>query len=205
MAEAQNTPLPQRIAIGVAVVVLLVGGLGLALGWFDGAGDEPEPEAAATPSAGPTTVPEPGDVDGWFPFTREEFAEAGATAQEFAAAYTTQDYTKPAERHAEPLVELATDEYAAQLKSDSGAAGLRADLAEDGTRTKGRASVKEVLRYSGSSVVIVVDVQTTTKDKDGQSEDGESYAVTLVPEGGGWKVHSFQPADVGQDGDLTTG
>ncbi|MBB6173421.1 hypothetical protein HNR23_003481 [Nocardiopsis mwathae] len=213
----------QRLFFGVLVVVLVAFGIYLSVGGFSGgSGDDPgdaagqdqsqaqgRPEpggggvdvpATAPPSPIPMTATEDMQVLDWFPLDEDELKAAAATAQGFAAAYGTIDYSKSPEEYFKAMQDLATKEYAKTLAQSSGAAGLWEELAEKEAVAEGRAEVKKLRSFDKNSVVFVVKTQSITEDDDGFEEDLGDFAVTVVKKGGEWQVYDFQPADAGNLG-----
>ncbi|ASU82540.1 hypothetical protein CDO52_06865 [Nocardiopsis gilva YIM 90087] len=211
----------QRLFFGALVVVLVAFGIYLSLGGFsDGGNGREEPTgrdqargesgptgqgadipATVPPSPIPTTATKDMQVLEWLPLSEDEVKAAAATAQGFAAAYGTIDYSKSPEEYYKSMQELATKNYAKTLAKSSGATSLWEEMAEKKAVAEGRADVKLLQSIDKDSVVFVVKVQSITEDKDGFKEDLGDFAVTVVKKGGEWQVFDFQPADAGNRGD----
>ncbi|GAA2011386.1 hypothetical protein GCM10009799_44540 [Nocardiopsis rhodophaea] len=211
----------QRLFFGALVVVLVAFGIYLSLGGFNGGGDDGQEssrreqaqgqsdsidqgvDAPATvpPSPIPTTATEDMKVLEWLPLSEDEVKAAAATAQGFAAAYGTIDYSKSPEEYYKAMEELATKNYAKTLAQSSGATSLWEEMAKKKAVAEGRADVKTLQSIDEDSAVFVVKAQSITEDEDGFREDLGDFAVTVVKKGGEWKVYDFQPADAGNRGD----
>lgn len=208
----------QRVVFGVLVVVLVAFGVYLSIGGFGG-GDERDAEgqgqqaggeqggganagapATAAPSPIPTTDVQDIQVLDLLPLEEDELKAAAATAQGFAEAYGTVDYTGPREDYFSSLEGLAAPEYAETLAQSSGAGALWDEMAEKETVAEGRADVQSIRSFSENSVVFVVTAQSIVQNADGADEDLGDYAVTVQKDGGQWEVYDFQPADAGNLG-----
>ncbi|WP_017556587.1 hypothetical protein [Nocardiopsis baichengensis] len=208
----------QRFVFGALVVVLVAFGIYLSVGGFGGDEDQaqsgqeqraggsdtdradPGGPATAMPSPIPTTAVEDMQVLDWLPFDEDELKAAAATAQGFAEAYGTIDYSAPREDYFASLEELAASDYADSLAQSSGAGALWEEKAEQETVAQGRADVRSIRSFSEESIVFVVTAQSIVRDDDGADEDLGDYAVTVQKDGGQWVVYDFQPADAGNLG-----
>jgi hypothetical protein len=195
----------QRVILGLLVVVLI--GFGVYL-YVSASGDDPEDEATpeeqdeeAAPLPLPVTDTEDLEFFDWLPFSEEEFLEAGVVAREFTAAYGTFDATEGEEAAAERLGEWATEDFAEFLRQSSGAGARQEELADSETVAEGRAEVEGIRHFDADSIVFVVQAQSIAEDSDGAEESLGDFAVTVVEEGGAWRVHDFQPADAGDWGE----
>ncbi|NYI97833.1 hypothetical protein HNR12_004110 [Streptomonospora nanhaiensis] len=208
----------QRLLFGVLVVVLVVFGVYLSTGgWRDGGDDGAEADNApesgqdeaggaansdvVPPSPIPTTAADDMDVQDWLPFTEDELKGAAATAQRFAAAYGTIDYSQPPAAYYGSLEELATADYAETLAESSGAGALWEEMAQQEAVAQGRANVDRIRSFDDESVVFVVEAQSITQGTDGATENLGEFAITVVEERGEWRVFDFQPADSGNLGE----
>ncbi|MFC4560529.1 hypothetical protein ACFO4E_01535 [Nocardiopsis mangrovi] len=209
----------QRLVFGLLVAVLVAFGIYLSVGGFSGgddgaeqdqqadeqpAGDEQQggdQPAAAAPSPIPTTAVDDMRVTDWLPFPEDEMKAAAATAQGFAAAYGTIDYTRSPEQYFAAMEELATRDYAQTLAQSSGAGAMWDEMGEQEAVAEGRANVESIRSFDDESVVFVVQAQSITEDDGGASEDLGDFAITVVQERGQWRVFDFQPADAGNLGE----
>lgn len=219
-------PLPERTQrlVVIGLIAALAGfGIYFSLGGFGGdqaeepvgpphepgtAQGEAEPPsnsgglATVPPSPIPTTEAEDLDVLGWFPFTEAEFQAAGATAQAFAEAYGTIDYSQEPETYYASMEALATDEYAEVLSDATRAGAFWEEMSEAEAVAEGRAAVQEVRTFGSDSITFVVTAQSITETGDAEfDEDLGDFAVTVIRDGGSWAVFDFQPADAGQFGE----
>ncbi|GHD36039.1 hypothetical protein GCM10007147_43010 [Nocardiopsis kunsanensis] len=216
-------PLPehtQRRVVVVLIVVLLAFGGYFAFGGFGGEEDAPveqetaqgdrqgqgtaeAPDDSSTvpPSPMPTSAEEDVDVLEWFPFSEDEIRTAGATARAFGEAHGTIDYTDAPEDYFAGMEELATDDYAEVLSEGTRAGAFWQEGAEAEAVAEGRAEVRSVRTYGSDSITFVVEVQSITETAGSEfDEERGEFAITVTRAGQSWKVHDFQPADVGQVG-----
>ncbi|WP_046472090.1 hypothetical protein [Allosalinactinospora lopnorensis] len=206
----------QRLVFGALVAVLVAFGIYLSVGGFGGGSDEQAEQgqdsadsgeqdtggpATTPPSPIPTTATEDMQVLDWLPFGEDELKAAAATAQGFAEAYGTIDYSESPEEYYKPLEDLATEEYAETLEESSGAGAFWQERAEDEAVAEGRANVKSIRSFDKESIVFVVETQSITQGAEGTTEDLGDFAVTMLKEGGEWQVYDFQPADAGNLGE----
>ncbi|WP_198658973.1 hypothetical protein [Nocardiopsis sp. FIRDI 009] len=215
----------QRLVFIGLIVGLVAFGLYFTLGGLGGGGDDPEepstaPEEARSAGNGagggssldglstvepsPITTTDEDDVDvlTWFPFEEDELRAAGATAREFSEAYGTIDYSQSPEAYFGVMEELATDQYAEILSDSSRVGAFWEEMSEAEAVAEGRAEVDRIRTFGEDSITFVVTAQSITETGDAQFDEnlGE-FAVTVVREGGTWRVFDFQPADVGQFGE----
>lgn len=196
----------QRLVIGVLVVALV--GFGVYL-YVRSTGEdgteqrrpqgEDEPESAPSPMD--VTATEELEFFDWTPFTEEEFLQAAVTARDFASAYGTFDSAEPPEDYDERLAEFATEDFAAVLQRSTGDSALRSELVGEDTTAQGYAETTAIRYFDEESITFVVDAQSITSDSEGERESLGEFAVTVVPDGDGWLVHDFQPADAGDWGE----
>ncbi|GAA3979980.1 hypothetical protein FOF52_20205 [Thermobifida alba] len=204
----------QRLVFGVLIVVLVSFGIywsvsgpgtsdpeqqeqtGEGDGNNAGGGDEADDPAVPLP----TVAAEDMALADWLPFTEEEFVAAAAVAQAFAADYGTVDYSEPPEEYYDRLGRYAAEEYARTLTQSSGAEALWGERAEQEAVSTGRAAVESVRGFDEGSIIFVLRVQSITEGNDGESQNLGDFAVTMVREGGEWRVYDFQPADAGNLG-----
>lgn len=220
------SPLPERtqrlVVIGL-IVALAVFGIYFSLGGFGSeqadesaesprelgtAQDDTEPPtgtdglATAPPSPIPTNEAEDLDVLDWFPFSEAEFQAAGATAQAFAEAYGTIDYTEDPAVYYASMEDLATDEYAEVLSEATRAGAFWEEMTEAEAVAQGRASVDTIRTFGDDSITFEVTAQSITETGDaGFDEDLGEFAITVTQDGDSWAVFDFQPAEAGQLGE----
>ncbi|MBQ1083549.1 MULTISPECIES: hypothetical protein [unclassified Nocardiopsis] len=220
-------PLPERTQrlVVIGLIATLAGfGIYFSLGGFGGdqtedpAGPPREPGTAqgeaeppssnpgglatVPPSPIPTTAAEDLEVLDWLPFAEEELQAAGATAQAFAEAYGTIDYSQDPETYYASMEALATDEYAEVLSDANRVGAFWAEMSEAEAVAEGRAEVQEIRTFGTDSLTFVVTTQSITETGDSEfDEDLGDFAVTVVRDGGTWAVFDFQPADAGQFGE----
>ncbi len=219
-------PLPertQRLVVIVLITALAAFGIYFSLGGFGGdEAEEPtgpvrEPGTAeegtgppstlgalatVPPSPIPTTAAEDLDVLSWFPFSEAEFQAAGATAQAFAEAYGTIDYSQEPEAYYASMEALSTDEYAEVLSDATRAGAFWEEMSDAEAMAEGRAEIQEIRTFGSDSITFVITAQSITETGDaGFDEDLGDFAITVIRGGGSWAVFDFQPADAGQFGE----
>ncbi|GAA1463483.1 hypothetical protein NE857_33945 (plasmid) [Nocardiopsis exhalans] len=196
-----DRPLSRRgttIAIGVVVAMFM--GVGLFSIISDRLSSDPDQEQAQEqvvepqPFLEPQTPPANGaidEVDGWFPHSRGEFAEAGGRAADFVADVATVDSGRDDwDSHTERVGAWATDSYAVTLTTPDGIAeGPWRVLARDASVAwTGAASVTEVTYFDPTTVTFVVAAESEPNTGEEPTDLGE-YGVTMTTtQGGGWRV-----------------
>ncbi|GLU46814.1 hypothetical protein [Nocardiopsis ansamitocini] len=199
----------QRLVFGLLVVVLVAFGIYWSVGGFsDGGENAPSQEQAEAPDSSqqpvapiPTTAAEEVELFDLFPFTEEELTAAAVSAQSFAEAYGTIDYSESPETYYGRMEQLATEEYAETLAQSSGAGAMWGERAESEAVSQGLADLRSIRGFDNKSIVFVLKVQSITEDNDGATQNLGDFAVTVVREGGAWQVFDFQPADLGNLGE----
>lgn len=204
----------QRLVFGVLIVVLVAFGVYWSVGGFSSDDRGPQQKEQQREAGGssadsgeepvaPIPVTAAGDMElaDWLPFSEEQFKAAAATAQGFAEAYGTIDYSDPPQDYYDRLGEYATKEYAETLAQSSGAGALWGERKEQEAVSTGRADVRSIRSFDKSSVVFVLKVQSITQGSDGETQHLGDFAVTVVRQGQSWEVFDFQPADAGNLGD----
>ncbi|WP_017589460.1 hypothetical protein [Nocardiopsis ganjiahuensis] len=222
-------PLPertQRLVVIVLIAALAAFGIYFSLGGFGGFGGDQAEESAGSPrepltseeeaeppsnpgglatvppSPIPTTETEDLDVLNWFPFSEAEFQAAGATAQAFAEAYGTIDYSQEPETYYASMEALATDEYARVLSDATRVGAFWEEMSEAEAVAEGRAEIQEIRTFGSDSITFVVTAQSITETGEAEfDEDLGDFAVTVIRDSGSWAVFDFQPADAGQFGE----
>lgn len=218
-------PLPERTQrlVVIGLIATLAGfGIYFSLGGFSGdkegvaegpretapsqqeaeAPGDPGGLATVPPSPLPTTDVEDLDVLGWLPFSETELQVAGATAQAFAEAYGSIDYSESPESYYASMEALATDEYAEVLSDANRAGAFWEEMSEAEAVAQGRAEVDSIRTFGADSITFVVTAQSITETGDAEfDEDLGEFALTVIREGGSWAVFDFQPADAGQFGE----
>ncbi|WP_106402998.1 hypothetical protein [Actinocorallia populi] len=195
---------------GMAAVLVL---LGLWLWWprpdtepveRDGAPVASAPPAApATPPPGIDELvdPESFDVYRLLPFGREDFATAATTAQQFVSRYGTYRYDETPQTYLDRLRPLVNDQVHDDLLAAASSPGILEQRKADRTVAEGSASLNSIRTIGGTSITFVVTGIQQVTEAGTTGQDSEQWAVTVQNTGGSWKVYSFGPADVGQDGE----
>ncbi|MEY9213758.1 hypothetical protein NI17_023115 [Thermobifida halotolerans] len=204
----------QRLVFGVLIVLLVSFGIYWSVSTPGTSDPEPKDRTAEENGGGtmvedgsdgpavpiPTTAAEDMTLADWLPFAEEEFVAAAVVAQAFATDYGTVDYSESPEEYYERLGRYATEDYARTLAQSSGAEALWGERAEQEAVSTGRADVRSVRDFDDESIVFVLRVQSITEGNDGETQNLGDFAVTMVREGGEWRVYDFQPADAGNLG-----
>lgn len=208
--DLNNDRQRRTLFAGMAVALVL---LGLWLWWPRPDTDPVErdgPPAAAPPAAAPVTPP-PGieelvdpesfDVYRLLPFGREEFATAATTAQQFVSRYGTYRYDEEPQTYLDRLRPLVNDLVYDDLLAAAASPGILAQRKTDQTVAEGSASLNSIRTIGSTSMTFLVTGTQQVTEAGSTGRDSEQWAVTVQNTGGSWKVHSFGPADVGQDGE----
>ncbi|GAB2812865.1 hypothetical protein GCM10022221_08170 [Actinocorallia aurea] len=205
----------QRRLLFAGIAAALVA-LGLWLAWprpdtsrTTGA-DGPAATAPVTPPPAPATSP-PGiagevDADAFdiyrlLPFSREGFATAAATAQQFVGAYGTYRFDEGPQAYLDRLRPLVDDTVYADLRAGASSLGVQEARKEAQEVAAGSASLDSVRTFGPTSVTFVVTGTQEVASTAGDSTESKSWAVTVQAEGGAWRVFAFAPSDVGEDGE----
>lgn len=205
----EDRPLPERVRkgliVGAVALLLVVGGFTLVRDAFTDDEDQqtaqqpPESEPTDGPTDGPAGEPgttgrgDTGRVEDWFPHSRDEFAAAGQTAEEFLSATATIDYdSDDFDDHADSLSAWTDDTHATTLTTPSGIAeGIWRVLGqeEEVTAWTGQARVDQVRSYGSNSVEFLLDLEATPAQggNEQQTQELGSYQVVTVNDGG-WQV-----------------
>ncbi|GAA0964128.1 hypothetical protein [Actinocorallia libanotica] len=195
---------------GIAVVLVLAG---LWLWWPRPDTDPVERDAAPAgppPATAPATPP-PGidelvdpegfDVYRLLPFSREDFATAATTAQQFVSRYGTYRYDEEPQTYLDRLRPLVNDQVHDDLLAAASTPGILEQRRTDQTVAEGSASLNSIRTIGDTSITFLVTGIQQITEAGTTGRDSEQWAVTVQNTGGSWRVYSFGPADVGQDGE----
>jgi len=201
----------RMIFAGLAAVLVL---LGLWLSWprpdtdpvrrdTPAADAPPGPAAPATPPPGIDELVDPDSFDIYrlLPFGREDFATAATTAQQFVARYGTYRYDEEPQVYLSRLRPLVTDLVYDDLTAGASTPGILEQRRTDQTVAEGSASLNSIRSIGNTSITFVVTGIQQVTEAGSTGRDSKEWAVTVQNTGGSWKVYSFNPADVGQDGE----
>lgn len=201
----------RMIFAGLAAVLVL---LGLWLWWprpdtepvrrdTPAAEAPPGPAAPATPPPGIDELvdPESFDIYRLLPFGKEDFATAATTAQQFVARYGTYRYDEEPQVYLSRLRPLVTDPVYDDLTAGASTPGILEQRRIDQTVAEGSASLNSIRNIGNTSITFVVTGIQQVTEAGSTGRDSKEWAVTVQNTGGSWKVYSFNPADVGQDGE----
>ncbi|ROO82836.1 hypothetical protein EDD29_0321 [Actinocorallia herbida] len=208
-----NNDRQRRLLFAGIAAALVV--LGLWLAWprpdtsRTGA-EQPAQTATATPPPAPATPP-PGiaeqvDPDAFdlyrlLPFGRKDFATAAATAQGFVSAYGTYRFDEEPQTYLDRMRPMVVDLVYDDLRAGASSVGVLEERRETQKVATGSASLDSVRTFGPTSVTFVVTGIQTVASTAGSGTESKSWAVTVQNEGGAWRVFSFAPADVGEDGE----
>lgn len=180
--------------IAVLVVALVVLGQRLLSG-PDEEEAAPPPEASAGAEGGGG---EPvGDVLALLPYSEAELEAGAETARAFVAAYSEVDPGESDDERLSRLAPLLSEDFFGAveefvLSTPHSAAARGAPRA-----TSAVATATAIRNVGSGSVIVEVEARFMTETGDDGGTEPASYAVTVVPEGGGWAVYAFQDASVG--------
>ncbi|MEO3782458.1 hypothetical protein ABGB12_03945 [Actinocorallia sp. B10E7] len=207
--DLNNDRQRRMVFAGVAVALVL---LGLWL-WWPRPDTEPverddtpvasAPPAPATPPPGIDELvdPESFDIYRLLPFGREDFATAATTAQQFVARYGTYRYDEEPRTYLDRLRPLVNDLVYDDLLAAASSPGILEQRRIDQTVAEGGASLNSIRTIGGTSVTFLVTGVQQVTEAGATGRDSKQWAVTVQNTGGSWKVYSFDPAEVGQDGE----
>lgn len=161
------------------------------------------PPAPATPPPGIDELvdPESFDVYRLLPFGRKDFATAATTAQQFVVRYGTYRYDEDPQTYLARLRPLVTDQVYNDLLAGAASPGLQEQRRADQTVATGTASLNSIRTIGATSITFLVTGLQETVEAGTTGRDSKQWAVTVQNSGGSWRVYSFGPADVGQDGE----
>lgn len=201
MNEFTGGPREKVLVTGIIFALVIVLVL-LFLQMMSGSG--PEGTEAANTAPEPTAEPDDpsvedvedtavDDVYALLPYTQEELAGAAGVAREFAVAHAETDPDESHEDRLDRLREFTGEDLSNQLDTliltPPNAAGPLQP-------TTAVAEVVSIANVGEESVTYLVDTHTTT-ETNGEVETGTvTYSVTLVREGGEWRVFAFGDASV---------
>lgn len=202
----------RRFAFAGLVIVLAAAGIYLTMP------DRrtPEPDSAASPAATPAAgapapapvapaTPSPGasdfDIYPLLPFAEEEFAAAADVAQRFTSAYGTYRHDEDPKVYLGRLDQLMIPELRSEIERGATSPGLLQQRKQEQVVATSEATIESIRDIEKSSIIFLVAGKQRITRTGQSSVSDERYAVTVGKKDGGWKIHAFQPADVGQAGD----
>ncbi|GAB3669068.1 hypothetical protein GCM10027589_36100 [Actinocorallia lasiicapitis] len=201
----------QRKLLFAAVAVALVA-LGMWLVWprpdTTPRPTAPQPQftAAAPSPANPipgitaSVSPDSFDIYRLLPFGKTDFANAATTAQKFIALVDTYRYDEPAQTYLDRLTPVTTPELLKEIKAGNFKPGLVAERTEQKATATGSASLGRIREIGDTSITFEIS-GIKEFDEGGQAGTEKTvWAVTVQYNGGSWRVYSYSPADIGQDG-----
>ncbi|WP_055480641.1 hypothetical protein [Sphaerimonospora mesophila] len=143
------------------------------------------------------------DVYDYLPLTRQELGAAADLARRFTESYGTFRYDEEPAAFAGRLGAFSTEEFAAQLTRAMTDPALVQRNRADQVVSRASARVETIRDMTAGQVVFVVGSVRHVTDKDGDKDESDRFAVTVIKAGGDWRVYDLGLADEGQDGDTT--
>ncbi|NYI96561.1 hypothetical protein HNR12_002838 [Streptomonospora nanhaiensis] len=140
-----------------------------------------------------------GDVMALLPHTEEQLSAGAEVARDFVAAYATYDPDEDPQERMDRVTPLVGEDFVGQLETlmlSPPTAGSR----QDAPATTASAEVVEIRNVGSESVIFVVDANLSAETGGAGETQTASYAVTVVPENGEWRVYGFQDASLGDAG-----
>ncbi|GIH69244.1 hypothetical protein [Sphaerimonospora thailandensis] len=218
--SAQRSDRGKGLAFAVAVVVLAAVGLYLTMNpptseseGGDGRTAAAEPAARSPEATGGAvrspvprqvaTTPAVFDVYAYLPLSRQELGAAADLARRFTESYGTFRYDEEPAAFAGRLKAFATDEFAAQLTRAMTDPGLVERNRAGRVVSRASAEVKKIRDMTADQVVFVVGSVRHVTGDDGDKDENDRFAVTVIRAGSDWRVYDLELADAGQDGDTT--
>ncbi|OLT27817.1 hypothetical protein BJF83_17135 [Nocardiopsis sp. CNR-923] len=183
--------------VAVLVVALVFLGFQLLPGSDDGPASEPGTAAPEALGAGGGSVD---DVMSLLPYSEAELATGAEVARDFMAAYHEVVPDESAQERLDRLSPMLSEEFFGTVENLVLTTPNSA-VDRDPQRTSTSAEVTGIRNIGAGSVIYEVRVRFLTDTGDDGGNDPVSYAVTTVPEDGGWTVYAFQDAAIGNDGE----
>ncbi|MDA0563682.1 conjugal transfer protein [Streptomonospora sp. S1-112] len=205
MSEFTGGSSRERVLVTAIIVTLVAAAVFLYL-QFTGGG-EPDEGAGGTGAAGESGTSggaadqdrPVGDVMALLPHSEDELSAGAAVARDFVAAYATFDPDEDPQERMDRLEPLTGDDFVGQLETlllNPPTAGSR----QGAPATTASAEVVEIRNVGTDSVIFVVDANLSAETGGAGETQSASYAVTVVPEAGEWRVYGFQDASLGDPG-----
>ncbi|WP_433497961.1 hypothetical protein ACQP1K_24085 [Sphaerimonospora sp. CA-214678] len=141
------------------------------------------------------------DVYDYLPLTRQELGAAADLARRFTESYGTFRYDEEPAAFAGRLGAFTTEEFAAQLTRAMTDPALAERNRADQVVSRASARVQTIRDMTAGQVVFVVGSVRHVTDREGEKDESDRFAVTVVKAGSDWRVYDLGLADAGQDGD----
>ncbi|MFI6575549.1 hypothetical protein ACIBFB_07090 [Nocardiopsis sp. NPDC050513] len=181
------------VAVLVAALVFL--GFQLLPG-SDDEGSASDSGTAADENASATGGGSVDDVMSLLPHSEADLATGAEAARQFIEAYGEVDPDESDEQRLDRLSPMVSEEFFGALEYEIlGTPNSGSD--QNPQRTSASATVTGIRNIGTESVIFEVEVRFLTDTGDDGGNAPLSYAVTMVPEGGGWVVYAFQDAALG--------
>lgn len=202
------TPTRKKLLFAGLVAIFVI--IGLAITWPEGDGRTGAAPSATPSVSSPSAAPVPTasvdpskfDIYKLLPFDKQQFVAAATTAQTFAAAYGTYRYDQNPQAYTNNLKSLATSDFGKTLTGASGGGVGGQDLKTNQVVSRGSATIASIRSFDDQSIIFVVNAHQDITSKKGADTQDDQYAVTVIENGGEWRVYDFQPASAGNAGDV---
>ncbi|MDE3723154.1 hypothetical protein PWG71_17315 [Nocardiopsis sp. N85] len=189
--------------IVIGIIATLVVALFLLFRQLVGGSDTEEPSTApetaidATGGSGEAVE----DVMALVPHSEEELRSAAETARDFVAAYSEVRPEETDDERLSRLSPLIAQEFFGTVEDLVLNAPTGATPRDTPSELRASARVTGIRLIAPDSVIFEVEVRFLSEAGDDGGNDPVAYAVTMVPEEGGWGVYAFQGAAVGNEGE----
>ncbi|MEU0488550.1 hypothetical protein ABZ249_04930 [Nocardiopsis sp. NPDC006139] len=185
--------------IVIAIIAALVVALVLLFRQLSGGSDAEEPDPGPGAEAPATQAPgEPvDDVLALMPHSEDELRAGAESARSFVAAYTEVRPEETDEERLARLSPLVSEEFFGAVEALVMGAPTSAVPRGNPQALRSDAVVTGIRNIGEGSVIFEVEARFMTDTGDDGGNEPVSYAVTMVPEEGGWAVYAFQGAAVG--------
>ncbi|MDQ6936760.1 MAG: hypothetical protein M3140_03480 [Actinomycetota bacterium] len=157
----------------------------------------PAVPAASTAPATPVPTGSVPDIYQWLPFSQADLTKAASVAEAFGAAYDTFSYREGTSSYVASLHGLATSELSATLARAYGTPGVASQRTRQQQVSSARTAINSIRTFSSGSLTFVVTIVQTMHTKQGKSQNGGHYAITLIGSGQSWLVNDVELASAG--------
>lgn len=163
-------------------------------------GTSPAVPAASTAPATPASPAPTGsapDIYQWLPFSQADLAKAASVTEAFGAAYDTFSYRESTSSYVASMSSLATSELSATLGRAYGTPGVASQRTSQRQVSSARTVINSIRTFGSGSLTFVVTIVQTMHTKQGKSQNGGQYAITLTGSGESWLVNDIELASAG--------
>jgi hypothetical protein len=131
------------------------------------------------------------------PFSPARLQAATVLAARFAAAYDTWSWRQLPAAWLAGLRPMTTSGLYAALIQAATVPGVLAQREATRQAARGTAVAAQIRDLTPGSVTVIVTVRQVITSTSGTTRTAVSFAVTLIPRGGGWVVYDVEPASAG--------